>query len=755
MDTFSFPYQPGSSPEPPTFPLGRYLPPVPQGMAVAWLQKHVTPGSVILDPFGSSPQVALEAARAGYRVIAACNNPVVRFMTETLAAAPQAADFKAALAELAMQKRGDDRLENVLQNLYLTDCPGCSHKVAAEAFLWRKEEHAPYAKIVHCPACLWEGEAETDEFDLQVLQQSTNDTINRARALQRVEIGDEDARQGAREALETYQPRQINFLFTLMNKIQTLNLPPEQKNLLWMLFLVLCDEANMMWSHPPGRTRPRQLSVPSEYQEVNLWLMMERTASQWPDSPGALPCQDYRLVKTIEPGITLYPGRIRDMLPLKPGMDISAVVSIFPRPNQAFWTYSALWSGWIWGTEAVVPLKSSLQRKRYGWQWHANALSSSFSMLQSHLPAGIPFWGIVAESNPGFLAAILAASENNGLEFSGLSGNEDDQVSQLWWKTAAIPQPSEEKPGLGKVIRQGFRNYLQRRAEPAGYTHLFTAGMLELVREKCLARGLRELPFNQITLLQNQFAVNFSNRSLLRRFESESQSQESGVWWLEEVPADLKPSLSDQVELAIRSIFQQKENCDFPVLLNELYESFPGLLTPSLELLDFCLESYARPLPTHPESWQIREAERIETRQADETEVILMLKDCAERVGLESFTNPHEPATVEWHTRDGELVFKFFVQSHAGISRLVHHPDHLAEQGVIVFPGSRSNLLTYKIQKNPYLEELVNTGWHFLKFRTLRSICTRPELTMTNWKELLDGDPPRWEQPQQLSFFST
>jgi len=74
---------------------------------------------------------------------------------------------------------------------------------------------------------------------------------------------------------------------------------------------------------------------------------------------------------------------------------------------------------------------------------------------------------------------------------------------------------------------------------------------------------------------------------------------------------------------------------------------------------------------------------------------------------------------------------------------------------VIVFPGSRSNLLTYKIKKNPYLEELVNTGWHFLKFRTLRSICIRPELTLVNWKELLDGDPPRWEQPQQLSFFST
>lgn len=754
MENLWIPYQPGQMLEPAVFPLDRYLPPVPQGMITSWLEKHVKPGSVILDPFGSSPQTALEAARAGYRVVVACNNPVVRFLTEVLAAAPSAADFNAALAELAMQKRGDERLENVLQNLYLTTCPGCNRKVPAEAFLWRKAETAPYAKILHCPACQWEGETEVDEFDLQVLSQSLNDTINRTRALQRVEIGDEEARKGARDALDTYQPRQINFLFTLINKIQTLDMPPEQKNLLWVLFLILCDEGNMMWSHPPGRSRPRQLSIPTEYQEVNLWLMMERTASQWTDTFGAIPFHDYRQTTAFEPGITLFPGRIREMLPLKPGMDITAIVSIFPRPNQAFWTYSALWSGWIWGTEAVMPLRSSFQRRRYGWQWHANALSSSFSTLQAHLPVGLPIWGIVAESNPGFLAAILAASENTGLELSGLSWNEDEQLSQLHWQTGPLPQPSGEKPGIGQFIRQGFRKYLQLRAEPSMYTHLFTAGMLELIKEKCLARGQRELPFNQITQLQNQFGSGFSNRSLLRRYETESQSQETGLWWLEEVPPDLGDSLADQVELSIRNILLQNEYCDYQVLLNQLYDHFPGLLTPSAELLEICLQSYAHKKPAHPETWQIFAAEKATARQTDESEIFQLLQACANRIGLVTLTNPDKPAEVQWLTQANELEFRFYVQSHASISRFVHHPPHLAEQGVIVFPGSRSNLLTYKIQKNPFLAELVNSGWHFLKFRTLRTIANRSELSLINWKELLDSDPPRWEQPQQLSFFS-
>ena len=671
-----------------------------------------------------------------------------------LAAAPSSADFQAALAELAMQKRGDERLENVLQNMYLTTCPGCNIKLPAEAFYWRKGEPVPYAKVLNCPSCHWEGEADVDEYDLQVLSQSVNDTFSRTRALQRVEIGDEDARQGAREALETYQPRQINFLFTLMNKIQTLDMEPGQKNLLWLLFLILCDEGNMMWDHPPERIRPRQISVPAEFQEVNLWLMLERTASQWAENTEAVPFHDYRQIAAIEPGITVFPGRIREMFPLKPGMDISAVVSIFPRPNQAFWTYSALWSGWIWGTEAVIPLRSSLQRKRYGWQWHANALSSSFSSLQVHMPGGLPFWGIVAESNPGFLAAILAASENTGLQLSGLAWNDDDQVSQLWWQTAPVPEPSGEKPGTAQTLRQGFRKYLQLRAQPSDYTHLFTAGMLELLKEKCLTRGQRELPFNQITLLQNQFGSSFSNRSLLRRYETDSQSQETGLWWLEEVPADLDHSLADRVELSIRNTFLENGFCDHQVLMNNLFAQFPGLLVPSSELMEICLQSYAVKKTAHPDTWHVLPAEKADARQADETEVIQLLHAISDRIGVVSSSDPQNPAVVEWLTQSKEQIFRFYVQSHACISRLVHHPAHLSEQGVIVFPGSRSNLLAYKIQQNPYLAEMVETGWHFLKFRALRTIADRFDLTLVNWKELLDGDPPKWEQPQQLSFFS-
>ena len=39
------------------------------------------------------------------------NNPVTRFLLEMAANPPAAADFKAALADLAVSKKGEDRLE--------------------------------------------------------------------------------------------------------------------------------------------------------------------------------------------------------------------------------------------------------------------------------------------------------------------------------------------------------------------------------------------------------------------------------------------------------------------------------------------------------------------------------------------------------------------------------------------------------------------------------------------------------------------
>ena len=75
------PYIPGLSPAEPG-PLSRFIPPLEEGVISSWLPLHAPAGSWLLDPFGFSPQLVLEAARAGYRVLVTVNNPITRFLLE-------------------------------------------------------------------------------------------------------------------------------------------------------------------------------------------------------------------------------------------------------------------------------------------------------------------------------------------------------------------------------------------------------------------------------------------------------------------------------------------------------------------------------------------------------------------------------------------------------------------------------------------------------------------------------------------------
>jgi len=115
MDTARLPYEPGSLAPAGSGPLARYLPPLPPGMVSGWLRRQaperVPPGVWLFDPLGASPAMVLEAALAGYRVLVACNNPILSFMIETLASAPDSGDFQSVLAALAASRRGEERLD--------------------------------------------------------------------------------------------------------------------------------------------------------------------------------------------------------------------------------------------------------------------------------------------------------------------------------------------------------------------------------------------------------------------------------------------------------------------------------------------------------------------------------------------------------------------------------------------------------------------------------------------------------------------
>jgi hypothetical protein len=119
-------------------------------------------------------------------------------------------------------------------------------------------------------------------------------------------------------------------------------------------------------------------------------------------------------------------------------------MTALPRPNQAFWTLCALWTGWLWGREAAGPFKSVLRRRRYDWSWHTTALSATLSNLAPLIIPGIPLFGIIAETEPGFLTAVMTAADITGfnLQWAG-----PDHLAIFGTNIRSNQEPFKTKPG--------------------------------------------------------------------------------------------------------------------------------------------------------------------------------------------------------------------------------------------------------------------------------------------------------------------
>jgi hypothetical protein len=755
-------------------------------MASAWLAENVPPGSWLLDPLGASPALSLEAAQAGYRVLVASNNPILSFITETLARAPHSADFQSALAELAMARRGEERLQHHIQSLYQTVCDGCGEQVQAQAFLWRKDEPQPFARLYDCPKCGQGGEHPVAQPDLDRLKAMGGDRLQRARALQRVLLNEDAHRADVEEALENYLPRPLYVLFTLANKVEGLGLSPERVRLLQALLISTFDQGSTLWPWPGGRSRPKQLTVPPQFRENNLWMALEDAVKEWAHQPEAVPVTRWpdlppEDTSGAKGGICLFRGRVKALMPLPETMRVGAVLTVFPRPNQAFWTLSALWSGWLWGAEAALPLLNVLDRRRYDWNWHTSAIHSALAAVAGNSGPQTPFFGLLPELAPGFLSAVVTASSAAGFHLEGLALRSEQELAQGLWQPAArgrsSGQPEAANPGGGEMesaARNAICADLQARGEPAPYLVEYAAGLAGIAQAEAIPATLGSIPGDLLTRVQAVLARTFADRSLLRLYGGPAGGagdEERGAWWLAKppsgtaggtgAPGDLP--LADRVEMEVVRFLQKQPGCTFAELDNRLCAKFSGLLTPPIELARACLESYGEPTPTQPggealpHSWRMRENENSAARKADLQEVRASLARIGQQLG---FAIKEQEHALIWEA-DGAPIWRFYAMASSIISRYVLAALPVSGRRALLIPGSRAQLVRFKLRHDPRLAEalgdaetqnLLFPAWRIIKFRHLRDIASRADLSLTTWESLLDEDPLTDEATQMLLF---
>lgn len=720
-------------------PLARFLPALDAGSTAAWLRAHIPTGSWVLDPFGFSPELDVEAAAAGYRVLVTVNNPITRLLLDLRANAPSREDMTAALAALASSKKGDTRLEAHLRALYSTRCERCGQGIEASAYIWKKDALAPHGRIYTCKSCGDSGERATTQEDAEhAAAIGALDAMHRARAVERVAGRQSSDRVHAEEAIRQYLPRPLYVLTTILNRIEGLALPPARERALRALALYAADSCNALWPISGGRQRPKVLTTPGEFRESNVWLAMEEAADYWADAATPVACVSWP-AELRASGIRIFDGRLRELTAqVQRKIPVAAVIGSIPRPNQAFWTLSAVWAGWMWGHEAVQPYHAALHRRRYDWGWNAAALGSAFKHVQEVVPEGTPFFGLLPEPESDFLTSTCIALSHAGMDLAGLAIRSTDEPAQILLATGAASTPAGTV--TNSDLQETIELFLQARGEPAGYLQASAAGLELLTNARALGAPTGQ---EDATLRHTRDMIETAVKTSenLKHYSS-GESVEAGNWAATTPYAG--ESLTDRVEHYVLELLRDQPTVDELDIQALVCRHFTGLMTPSRELVLAILGSYAEATGTQ---WRLRDADEESKRQADIREMVQLVKGIGAKLGYGCQT---EGRWLMWDDSTSSRR-AFTVHSTAQIDDVMQDLPLPVQQCVLVLPGSRAGLLAYKTQHNPALEEQAR-ALSISKFRLWRALDAIPMLTRELFAERLAGDPVEGAQRQMQLF---
>ncbi len=743
------PYVSGTD-SPPALPLGRFLPPIPKGMVRNWAAANLPMGTLILDPFGFNPLIAIELVESGYPVLVAANNPIHAFLLRTLASAPRESEFVATLQDLAIASKGETRMEPYIRSLYQINCADCKRQIEAEVFLWQKGGDRPYAAIVTCPHCGAQGEQALGAESGDPLSELPPLRLHQARALNRITGENDPLRTQVSNALNAYPARPLIILQTIINKLESLEQSPRRRELLIALILSAADQGNTLWPHPTPRERPRQIVVPSVYRERNLWKALEEAVKTWQTVKSLVPVMNWEGSIPPEPAITLYEGRLKELLPLLGDTPIPAVITAIPRPNQAFWTFSALWTGWIWGRDAITPIRQVLSRQRYDWNWHTNALKSLFATIHAISDPACRFWGLVAEDEPMLLLSASLAANAAGWQLASFAQSVDDEIAQCSYERRTDVPVVIQPTATLNIAREKISAYLREKGEPAEYEQVHAAVVTGLAHQNALAIDIFMQNENQFASeTQKLLESLFEEPGFLKRVGDDTATLETGIWWLER-PDDPEVSLIDRLEEIILQRLIDTDEISADDLKDAVYQELPGIFTPSHEDILNCLESYAELVMPDAALWKLRESDQPVIRQKDIQDIWEALTGIAQRLGFAA--EGEQPLIWRDPAHEDEPVFSFQILTTALVRNAMQTQSIQAQRKILLIPGSRENLLAYKKQRDPVLKEALDREFIIVKFRLIRDLEANSLLSLDLFLEQIQVDPPEY-QSSQLALF--
>ncbi len=738
-----------------SFPLSRHLPPLDDGIVAFYGDKHSAPGDLVIDPFAQSPRAGLELARAGRRVLLVNNNSVLRLALMAAIDPIPIKILKLALTRLADASIVKTRLEEYVRSLYRSTCPDCGGVVEVDYYTWEKEALAE--KFYHCLTC---GEDKTRPTDPADAELAARYAPNGGRgphyywALDRVAPPDDPDRQLVAEALEAYTARALHAIFTLTYKAGALTLNPPEHRALDLLLLMAYDEGASL-----DGARPRTLKPHARFREKNLWRTLEKLAAdgafQGEAATGLATVSLADLLSKPDPAVAMFEGTMRDLIASGIVLPKSTpfMITALPRPNAVLWILTAIWAAWLWGQEAAKPLKKFINRRRYDWSWHEQALRAGFSASHKLLTRGGRFVALLPEAEPGFVGAALTAADaaNFSLIHHAIRAEPAEAQFTLEPDQLTIEPPGKLTTALRVRAEASAIEVIRQRGEPVRWATLSGAAFVAFAQEHLLRSAVEESatePLDMLTEATEAGCVNSPHLIHVGVEESEADSPRVGRWWLVDSEEAADP-LADRVEREVAHSLADTptgRNPDTTTMERHLCAEFPGLLTPGSAYFRRCLESYGL---EKDGVWHFRPEDDPMARAQDYERISTELKSLGQRLGYEVITGAVD---INWIDPEAEAAsFRFIISDTAAVAHYVLPPPPTRARQVMVIPGGRARLIEYKLGRDAHLREAVTGGgWLFLKFRHVRRLLEKSNLDRAAFLSALGLDPIVDQSSEQL-----
>lgn len=718
--------------------LDRFLPPYPFGALSDMLHFSGIEKGWILDPIGNQPLSVIELAQAGFQVFVACNNPILGKILQVMCAAYPISQYQAAIADFGALKRGEKRLESQIKQLYISPCPDCLSDQTEVRFLWKKNQSFPFARELSCKNCGLNGLYKIAEEDRENLSQIGNIQLHRTKVIQRILPGNSDPSIAVKEVIDSYLPRSLAVISSIINKLDSLITTTERKDIIEALLIHVFDYGNMLWGIASSRNRPKQISVPAEFYEFNLWKVLEEAVTRIRIIENAIPFTYFPVLPPDSGGICFYPGRINAIKDIDKLPKFRAVATVLPRPNQALWTYNAVWSGWIWGQDAARKLKGALERRRYDWIWHTQAIRTVFAYTSK---LEVPFLAVAPELSNSYILAYLSAASSSKFQLENAAYHPELKSGQFYW----YPKQTSINLRSKNELSENIQNYLALKNAPADYQELLSLFIISETIDQREAFQLEKFDNTLFINTQKLFEDTIQNKEVFLQVDDDQL--ENAEFWLKNPPTQYQP-FYDQIEGCFIRYVLKNQLFSFDEVAYFINQQFPGMLPVSNFYLQRLLSSYCAPFSEEANHYQLKSQEFIQSRKNDLNQLGKIIHSIGIKLGFS--VSGDQP--IEWSSSDHEPNYRFFITASSIISQFKIKTESNEFETVIIFPGSRAELLSYKLKNDPVYHNHFGKI-HFVKFRHLRSMNENPGLNFKTWVQILDSDPAVWQESNQPVLF--